>query len=440
MVYLKFVLNDKRPKEDNIYPIVIRVTYNRNNTTISTGVRVKHEDWDKNANQVKRTNQNFNLLNQKLTEFYLKVQRAVLKFENDNNFSFDGLKDSLEAKPKVKVEPVTFKKYGEQLVQEMLDVKRTGNAIVYRTAINRLIAFADDPNLRFTEIDYTLLDKFSRKLTIDGAKLNTIGNYLRSIRAIYNKAIKAKLVDRSFYPFEDITIKTEKTAKRALSVGDIVKIYNAKYKANSAKWHARNYFFLSFCLRGSSFTDMAYLTSANVQKQRVIYNRRKTHSQLTIQLLPLTYKILERYKGSNEKYLVPALPKDVIEGGLEAKKVIAQWIKTTNKWLNKIATDCGIDAEVTTYVTRHSWATVAKRLGYSNELIAECLGHSYGNKITNIYLDTFDQHVVDEVNVKVLFCLEPCLKELIHPYRYILKKVSPIKDSFKYMQLIGAAE
>jgi hypothetical protein len=41
MVYLKFVLNDKRPKEDNIYPIVIRVTYNRNNTSISTGLRVK---------------------------------------------------------------------------------------------------------------------------------------------------------------------------------------------------------------------------------------------------------------------------------------------------------------------------------------------------------------------------------------------------------------
>ncbi|WP_454801245.1 hypothetical protein [Mucilaginibacter phyllosphaerae] len=61
------------------------------------------------------------------------------------------------------------------------------------------------------------------------------------------------MVERSFYPFEDISIETEKTAKRALSVGDIVKIYNSKYKVNSAKWHARNYFFLSFCFRGASF-------------------------------------------------------------------------------------------------------------------------------------------------------------------------------------------
>jgi integrase/recombinase XerD len=245
MVYFKFVLNDKRPKEDNIYSVVVRVTYNRNNTSISTGVRVKLDDWDKNANQVKRTNQNCNLLNQKLSEFYLKVQRAVLKFEDDNNFSFDSLKESLEDKPKIKVETLPFKQYGEQLIQELLDVKRTGNAIVYRTAVNRLIAYTGNPKLKFTEIDYTLLDAFSRKLTIDGAKPNTIGNYFRSIRAIYNKAIKAKLVDRSFYPFEDISIKTEKTAKRALSVGDIVKIYNSKYKVNTPKWHARNYFFLS---------------------------------------------------------------------------------------------------------------------------------------------------------------------------------------------------
>lgn len=45
---------------------------------------------------------------------------------------------------------------------------------------------------------------------------------------------------------------------------------------------------------------------------------------------------------------------------------------------------------LTTYVSRHTWATTAKRLGYSNELIAEALGHEYGNKITNIYLDSFD--------------------------------------------------
>jgi integrase/recombinase XerD len=104
----------------------------------------------------------------------------------------------------------------------------------------------------------------------------------------------------------------------------------------------------------------------------------------------------------NIKYLLPVLPNGVVEDSMAAKRAISQWIKTTNKWLNKIAEDCKIEDEVTTYVARHTWATTAKRLGYSIELIAEAMGHEHGNKITNIYLDTFDQSLIDEMNKKVI--------------------------------------
>ena len=36
------------------------------------------------------------------------------------------------------------------------------------------------------------------------------------------------------------------------------------------------------------------------------------------------------------------------------------------------------------------------------ELIAEALDHEYGNKITNIYLDSFDQEVVDDMHKRVI--------------------------------------
>jgi|GEM_PF-1083634 len=41
MVYYKLLLNNKREKADGIYPVVIRVTFNRNNTTINSGIRLK---------------------------------------------------------------------------------------------------------------------------------------------------------------------------------------------------------------------------------------------------------------------------------------------------------------------------------------------------------------------------------------------------------------
>jgi integrase len=404
MVYLKVVLNDKRPNENNLYPILIRVTHNRNNTTITTGIRIKADDWDKNSAQIKRSNPNFQLLNKKLSELYLKVQKQVLQLEDRNEFSFDNLKESLIDKPKVIQPSLTFNEYANQLINELLEVKRTGNAIVYKTAVNRLANYCGNSKLKFTEVNFTLLDSFSRKLTMDGVKPNTIGNYFRSIRAIYNKAIKAKLVDRAYYPFAEISIKTARTPKRAITIDDLIKLKQLPLKPYSKEWHARNYFFLSFAFIGISFTDMIYLKPENISKGRLTYKRRKTHKEYNIKVTGLAQRILTYYCHTG-KYLLPVLSAKVEEDSLESKKIIQQFIKTTNKWLSRIGKDCQID-NLTTYVARHTWATTAKRLGYSIELIAEAMGHEHGNKITNIYLDSFDQSLIDEVNVRVISCLE----------------------------------
>lgn len=408
MVYFKVLLNDKRTKADDTYPIAVRVTYQRNNTTFNTGLRVKSHLWDTGSLNVKSSHPNAQAYNKTISDFYSKVQNIAFQLINEGEFTFEMLKERLNETvptPK-KVSRVSFKEFGEQLVRDMLTVNQAGNAIVYQTTINRFMKYANNPDLKFTEIDYNKLEGFKRHLMKDGVKQNTISNYFRTLRAIYNKAIKAKLIERSHYPFLDITIKTERTAKRAITIDDLKAIAQLKLPVRSKKWNARNYFFLSFALIGASFTDLAYLTSENIGKGRLTYKRRKTGKELTIKLLPYTQGLITNYKGLSAKYLLPVVQANVEEDTLRAKALIAQWIKTTNKWLGKIAEDCKLDCEVTTYVARHTWATTAKRLGFSIEIIAEAMGHEHGNKITNIYLDTFDQDLIDEVNAKVTALIE----------------------------------
>jgi integrase/recombinase XerD len=91
MVYFKLLLNDKRPKTDNIYPIVVRVTYNRNNTTFNTGIRIEKNHWDETNHKVKHTNSNAQGLNKTISDFYAKVQKAALRLADDGIFSFDKL-------------------------------------------------------------------------------------------------------------------------------------------------------------------------------------------------------------------------------------------------------------------------------------------------------------------------------------------------------------
>ena len=233
-------------------------------------------------------------------------------------------------------------------------------------------------------------------------KQNSIHNYFRTIRAIYNKAIKHKVVDRSFYPFHDITVKSESTPKRAITKEDLIKLTTNPITINTPLWKALKYFLLSYYLIGISFTDLAFLKQENIVEGRVVYRRRKTHKIYSVKLFPAVEKLLSELKDENSSYLLPILPNNVLQNSLKAKRIIQQWIKTTNKYLKRLSEQAEINGTITTYVSRHTFATTAKRFGYSNELIAEALGHEHGNKITNIYLDSFDREVVDAMHQRVI--------------------------------------
>ena len=203
MVYFKLLLNDKKLKTDNIYPVVVRVTYQRNNTTFNTGIRVAIEQWDANAYKIKPSHPNSQSLNKSITTYYSKIQNRSLQLMDEGNFSFDDLKERLNNDNMVAKlnKELSFNQFAAQLISEMYLTNKAGNAIIYQTATNRLMKYAAKPTLKFTEITYTFLEGYRQQLIKDKVKQNTISNYFRTIRAIYNKAIKAKLVDRAHYPF-----------------------------------------------------------------------------------------------------------------------------------------------------------------------------------------------------------------------------------------------
>ena len=87
---------------------------------------------------------------------------------------------------------------------------------------------------------------------------------------------------------------------------------------------------------------------------------------------------------------------------MKLKKDMWQAIKTCNEYLERITGELDIKKEVTTYYARYTWANIARGLGYSKDIIGQALGHSYGNPTTSIYLDDYDNEVIDEANEKVI--------------------------------------
>jgi integrase len=143
-----------------------------------------------------------------------------------------------------------------------------------------------------------------------------------------------------------------------------------------------------------SFIDIAYLRVGDIHKERIVYSRRKTGQKFSIKLTDEAWAIIRKYNDLNDKdsYIFPILSRSQKEY-LDYRNAM----RLTNKKLKTIGQmiDCSIP--LSTYVSRHSWATIGKRAGLSTSIISEGLGHD-SEKTTQIYLDSFEDDVLDNAN------------------------------------------
>jgi integrase/recombinase XerD len=396
----KLFLDERTPKGNDRYALKLRITLNRKHKFIPLNVELTKDQWNPVTQKVKATHPNAKLITVKINKTLNELQEKALKYENTEKvYNVDDLISGGSNVPNC-----SFLEFADREIESLKNAGRVGNAKAYQDATNRLIKFAGRKSLRFENIDFRFLEEFNNTLLADEVKVNAIAVYMREIRALFNKAIKMDVVEQKYYPFSKYKIKTVKTISRALTLTEMKKIAKLKLKPYSQMWHSRNYFLLSFCLIGTNFTDLFKLTPDSIQNDRMIFCRSKTKKIYSILIHPQAMEILNHYykHENNPDYLLPVLSKG--DSPADIKRKALQAIKTTNKYLLDIAKskDCKINQDITTYYARYSWANIAKGLGCSKDLIAEALGHEYGNSVTGIYLDNYDNKVIDAANEKVI--------------------------------------
>lgn len=113
-------------------------------------------------------------------------------------------------------------------------------------------------------------------------------------------------------------------------------------------------------------------------------------------------EIIEYYSCENRSTLLPILSQEELISISNKRGLLSGRIKIFNKYLRSISKKLDLSTEITSYVFRYTWANIAKELGFSKDLIAEGLGHEYGNKVTGIYLNDFDENKLNEVNESII--------------------------------------
>jgi len=397
LVVIKTVLDKRKIKKDDTYPISFRIYHQGKTRMISSKISIHEKFWDEKKKLVKTSHPNNVALNLHLTKQLADIQSELLMANDDKIKSF--VKPAPVVKIKEVLKPTVFEFTKELIIELRLDNK-IGNAWVYESTINALKKFHPDTNLYFEQIDFQFLDKYNKHLLRSGVKHNTAFFYMRTLRAFYNKAIKHKIVDRNLYPFHDISLKAEKTKKRAIDKLLIKEILDLELEVASSIWHVRNWFMLSFYLMGISFVDLALLSADNIKNGRISYKRQKTGKQYDIKLAPQAVALIDLYQKQPYGFILPIINRRT-KNDEERLRLIKDRTRLANKYLKRMAGLIETDETITTYTSRHSWATICKKLGFSIEIIAESLGHEYGNKTTAVYLDSFDQEVIDDANEKV---------------------------------------
>ncbi|WP_443688944.1 site-specific integrase [Paraprevotella xylaniphila] len=266
----------------------------------------------------------------------------------------------------------------------------------YRSMLNSFTCFRKGVDLTFDMMDGMLMELYEAWMRKCGLTRNSTSFYMRILRTNYKLAVEKGLTpDR--HPFRNVYCGIDKTVKRSLPFSEIKKISALDLSRKPSMDFARDMFMFSFCTRGMSFIDMAYLKKADLNNGCLAYRRKKTGQLMMIEWTRQMQDIIDKYKSDGTSYLLPIITR---EDGSERRQYQNQ-MRKTNRLLKDIANRAGLPLSLSMYYARHSWATIARGRDVPLAVISEGLGHD-SETTTQIYLDSIKSSEVDKVNRMIL--------------------------------------
>lgn len=278
-----------------------------------------------------------------------------------------------------------------------------GTAHVYRSSLNAIIAYCGKKDFTFDKVTPWWLKGFEIYLRSRGCSWNTVSTYLRTFRAVYNRAVNLQKAPYVPNLFRSVYTGTRTDRKRALCEKDMKKVF-AKLQSplsTPALRHTQELFTLMFLFRGLPFVDLAYLRKSDLNGNVITYRRRKTGRPLSVTLTPEAMRLVKKYmnRDASSPYLFSLLKSR--EGTKEAYREYQLALRTFNRRLMLLGELLGLDDRLSSYTARHTWATTAYYCEVHPGIISEAMGHS-SITVTETYLKPFRNKKIDEANKQVI--------------------------------------
>ena len=284
-----------------------------------------------------------------------------------------------------------------KFADEWMEHTSTKSLINYRTMLNSLEGYIGRRMLPFSNINYSLLEGFREHLK-DRQRAMTM--YLGLMRHLFREAMRKYNTDYEQVikndPFTRFKVPRQvmKKGVRALTLEELLKIYEYHGKAGSRPQLARDCFILSFCLMGMNSVDLYAVKDC---KGGVIrYNRQKTkdrrddNAYIEVRIPSIIMPLVKKYKGTSRIF--------------DFYKRYANYQGfniNLNKGLKIVGEAVGIEG-LQFYQARHTFATLSRNLmKFSKSDVDEALNHVGTMDIADVYIAK-DFSIINDNNEKLI--------------------------------------
>jgi len=398
------LIHDRRGIEKDSTPSTLRmiIRHKKTSASISLDVPLTKKQWNGKAVINHPNDKQLNAVVKKRsseieTAFYMLTLSGDERYKSAAEIK-EAILDKLN--PDRKTEREQQSKDKHLFIPYYIEFKEKrrseGTASVYDRALKWIRKYDADIESKSIEVlDRKWLEGLDKAMSATNKK-NTRSILLRSVRAVFSHALEEGILKTD--PFAGFDLKEETTIKRSMSLETLRKIRD--WDVSPWQEEYRDMFMLMFYLVGINAADLFLAKKNQLVDGRLNYKRKKTGKMYSIKVQPEAMAIIKKYEGKN--YLLAPMDrysnyKDYLQHMNRALSKLGVNYSTSSK-----KTGTPIFPQLSTYWSRHTWATLAYEVGIPIDVIGQALGHSdRQHTITFVYI-RLDDKKVDEANRKVL--------------------------------------
>lgn len=372
---IHLIYNRYKKADAKIKAVVeIRVTHNRKQKYLSTGIWLYPNQWKDG----KITNcDNILQISQVLDKLVSNVRQVIIDMIQEGNIDIFTIQDRLNKKEFEKIGFIDFCNQ-RAAVREYGKEKDTQER--YERFLKKFISWGKIKS--FSDINDKNIIAYDKYLIQQGMKnYSKWQNYHRFLNSFILDAIDEGLLQRNPYKWINIEKgKDNSSLDKCLTLKEFSQLRMAKMPTESLERVKDLFVFQTYtCLR---YSDLARFNPNNIViidgTEVYKFNQKKTKKETTIPLLQPALDILTNYRGvlpiiSNVKY---------------------------NLYLKSVAQAAGLDVGLTTHWARHTGATLLLNEGIDMKIVTKICGHSSMKITEQIYAKLLDETIIDAIKKK----------------------------------------